>query len=351
ITEIELNIDSKKLYYYNLNLSQVIRYLRYIFYSPVIMKYYQDGKVVDVRGNISLEGLSVQELSNLAVPNIYSQFVALGEFALIDHIKNPAVISRKNTKRYISLDIRYKEVKKERLLKKIHSCISRLDLGGDFYYQLGKNPLQKETKIITFAFIAGLAVFLVYVVCGIVLRGFVSALIVIFCILSAGVGSFIFLWVQEAGRSVPVYAAVVILIGFLVHTPVILLDELSRLQKTLRKKPGCPAGSDTCSEYCTKYQKTRCAQTLPLEKLVYYSYERKHKVMIISLIAALAGLIPVFFTVTSTGFFKVFTGVLSSGLVLGTGLSMVFFPGIWMLLIKNKRCHSSKKFRKLEEKQ
>ena len=302
--EIELRADPEKMYYHNLNLSDTIRFLRYVFHYPVIMKYFDGEQIIDVRGKIRLHELRKEDISSLRIPNEKGHSISLKDFASLRFLDSAGMVSRKNAKKYISLDIRYEGVKEDVMVNALRSFLKEREFEEDFYYEFDEELLKKREKAAMFLFTLCLALFMIYVLVGILLRSFRLPLIIIFTIPSLFAGSFLFLWSGGYGRSVPAHIALILLTGLCVNSTILLLEEVFRVQK----------------------RGARVALLL--------GYRRKMRLLMMTMLTTVFSLIPVFLLASSTQFFKILTGVIASGMFLSLIVSLGIFPVFYRIFSK-----------------
>ncbi len=298
--EIEFHIDSKILYFYDLNVSDVIRFLRYIFYYPVIMKHYEDGAMMDVRGRIEVEGLTKQNLSLLRVPGNSGTLVSLADFSDIRYRQSPGAITHRNGKRYISLNIQYEGMKEEEFIEKLRSHLDSIDFYEDFYYTFDENLMERQKTGRLFLLTLVIAAFSVYAVLGIVLKSFDLPLTVMSSVFSFFIGVYFFLAIGGYNRCVPAHIGIILLIGLSVNSVIILLEEVLHLQK---------------GKVCGRRA----------DKIILLALRRKMRTIALMLFTTLFSVMPVFLFTSSTYFFRILTGVIFSGLIIGIPFSVLVF--------------------------
>jgi len=305
--EIMLNVDTDRMYYYNLNNSDVIRFLRYIFYYPVIMKYYEDDNIVDVRGKIDINPLQRDSIHSINIPNEKGEYIPLSDFSTYNYSDSAGCITRKNGKRYIPIDIRYEGVKEAPLMSSIVSWLKGVAFEKDFYYEFDEKIVENRKNKSIFVFTLFLALFIVYIILGLILKSFKYPFIIILSPLSIFVGSFIFLWSNGYGRSVPAHIAIIMLVGLSVNSFILLLGEALRIKKRDHKTA------------------------------ILLSYKRKMRLIVITFLTTIFSLIPVFVLSTSTYFFKILTGVMFSGMFFGLIISLGIFPVFYLLVNRGNK--------------
>ncbi len=307
--EIRLNVDTEKMFYNGLNVSDVIRFLRYLFYYPVIMKYYDGENVFDVRGKIALDSVGKDEILSIMVPMTAMssgpaglpgpKYIRLGEFTSLSFSESRGTIARKNGKRYISVDIMYEGVSEDVIINRTRDFLKKVKFERDFYYELDEKILERRKSRSRLLFTIFVALFLVYVVLGIILKSFRKPFIIILTVPSIFAGSFLFLFAAGYGRSVPAHIALIMLTGLSVNSVVLLLEEVLLFQK----------------------RGTRRALLI--------GYRRKMRLMLITVLTTSFSMVPVFFLATSTYFFKILTGVIFCGLFSSLLLSLWIFPALY----------------------
>ena len=311
--EIIVNVDPERLRYYNLNASDVIRFLRYIFYYPVIMKYFDGENIIDVRGRIKTGQLQKGNIHLIRVPVESGQYVSISDFATVGFSDNPGTISRKNGKRYISLDIRYEEVKEDVFLDKLETFLKGTGFEGDFYYEFDEKLIEKKNTRAVFIFTICLSVFLIYVVLGIVLKSFKYPFLILLEIPSLFIGSFLFLRICGYGQCVPAHIALIMLTGLSVNSTILLLEEVLRFRKR------------------------------GIKKALLIGYSRKLRLIGMTMFTTVFSVIPVFLLATSTYFFKILTGIIFSGMVSALIVSLLIFPAFY-IFFHEKSATSQKDF-------
>jgi len=303
--QVLLNLDNEKMYYYNINSLDVIRFLRYIFYCPVIMKYCENNNVIDVRGKIKIDQLKKDDISLIRIPNESGEYIRIKDFSTIDYSNSPGIITRKNGKRYISIDVGYENAKEKDLIKAITSYIKGVDFDKDSYYEFDEKIMENKKNRHLFGFALFLAGFMVYIILGLILKSFKYPFLIVLIVPSIFIGSFIFLWAFGYGRSVPAHIATIMLTGLSVNSIIVLLEEALRIQR------------------------------IGVKKAILLSYRRKITLLAIMFLTTIFSLIPVFVVSTSTYFFKILTRVIFSGMISTLIISICVFPAFYLRF--NKR--------------
>jgi len=298
--EIVLRLDTKKLYFYDLNAERVISFLRYVFYYPVIMKHYEDDMMIDVRAKIDVEGLNREALRFLRVPGNNSNQVSLTDFSSLKYQKSPGVITRKNGKRYISLDIRYAGMTEKEFTEKLRSYLDGVGLYDDYYWEFDRGIMDRHRSRRYFVFTLIIAVFSVYVALGIILKSFGLPIIIMSSVFSLFIGVYVFLIATGYARSVPAHVGFVFIIGLWANSTVLLLDEVLYLRK-----------KDICGKR--------------IERIILLALRRKMRTVALMLLTTVASAITVFIFTSSACFLRVLSGVIFSGLLIGIPLSVLMF--------------------------
>lgn len=320
--EIELALDPALMYYHGLNPAEIIRFLRYVFYHPVIMKHYEENGVVDVRGKITVEQLTkenldpMESIGSLRVPGAKGAFVALRDLGVIRHAEGPGVISRKNGKRYISLDVRYEGMRERAMVEQVRASLKGVRFEKDLFFEFDEELLEKKRSSLSFLLSLGLAVFLVYTVIGIVTRSFSAPLITLCAVPALFVGSFLYLRLSGASRSPAAHVALILLVGLSMNSLILLMGEI-RTGAGGRRRAGHDGGG-----------------VVRGERALLGAYRRSGRVLVLTMLTTVVSLVPVYLLATATHFFKIVTGVISLGLVVGIPLSLGVFPALYRLMIQ-----------------
>jgi len=304
--EIEFHIDSKRLYFFDLNVVDVTRFLRYVFYYPVIMKHYENGEMMDVRGRIEVEGLTRQKLGLLHVPGNSGKSVSLADFSTIGYQQSPGVITRKNGKRCIPVDIQYEGMKEKDFAGSLREYLGGVDFHDDFYYEFSKNLIERQKSRMLFVLTLVIAVFSVYTILGIILKSFGLPVMVISSIPSLFVGGYLFLIAGGYNRSVPAHIGLILLIGLSVNSVILLLEEMLGLQ----------------TENVSKKR---------MENIILLSLRRKMRIIALMLLTTVLSMIPVFLFTSSAYFFRILSGVIFSGLLIGIPFSVLLFSALYRI--------------------
>ena len=303
--EIQLRLDPIRMRYYKLDTIQVIRFLRYVLHAPVIMKFFNGERIVDVRGSIKTYDLKSEKILDLRIQTSGREYISLSDFSNVKFSESHGSIYRRNGKRCITLDIRYEGVKGKSYLRNLFSFLESLHFKGDFYYEMDEEIVENKKSKAIFIFIICSACFLVWVVLGNVLKSFKYPLFIILQVPSIFVGSYFFLKAGNFGQSVPVHIALIMLTGLSVNAAILLFDEVINFRE---KGP---------------------------RRALLLGYSRKIQVIGMTLLTTIFSVIPVFFLATSTYFFKILAGVFFTGLLSSVFLMLVIFPAFYILLIKN----------------
>jgi len=309
--EIELLIDQGRLSFYNRNVSEVIRFLRYIFHSPVIMKFYDGETILDVRGKVGVDHLKKENILSIGIPGGIpgkdGDFITLGDFASVVFHQGSGTASRKNGKRYIPLSIYYEHMKENTLIQYIQSSIDKTGFERDFYYEFDESLLEARKNRISFIFTLCLALYLVFTILGVILKSFSKPAVIILTMPSVFVGSVLFLWISGFGRSIPAQIALIMILGLSVNNLILLMGEVSRLQ----------------------HRRKRTALLL--------GYRRKMRLVFLTTFTTVISLLPVFLLSTATSFFKILTGVTAVGMLSSLFISLGMYPALYTLIRASKR--------------
>jgi HAE1 family hydrophobic/amphiphilic exporter-1 len=310
--EIRILPDRQRMYARDLNPVQVARFLRYLFHQPVIFKQYEDGRLVDVRGGVSLPDLSWDRLHLVRVPNQRGEHTALGDFVSISYGRAPGALSRRNGKRFISLDVRYQGVREETMVRDLDRLLRRALSGAaqpahDVFAELDSELRERVASRRGFILTAGLALFLVYVTVGAVQKSFAVPLLILATIPGIFVGSSLFLLAGGFGRSVPAHLALIMMVGLSVNSVILL------------------AGAVTAA-------RTRHPGASGVSEALLAGYAATGRLIGVTLLTTTCSLLPVYFLATATAFFKVLTGALFFGSLAGTLLALSVFPALYRLM-------------------
>jgi len=337
--EIELLIDSEKMEYLGINVTGVIRFLRYIFFQPVIMKHFDGGKMVDVRGEIFTEKQDKSKILQLRIMNEKGNFIPVGSFCSLRYSEGPSMVSRKNGRRCIWLDIHYKEINESKMIGLLKEHLGKIKFENDFYWEFSEEVQEREKIKLEFVFGLCLSVFVVYVVLGCILRSFALPTLIMLMIPSIFVGTYIFLIFSGYLKSVPVHLALIMLIGMSVNILIILTEEFSFIRikleeyylsrKEVNKKWRKPCSTSSARGEFSRRQR--------IKKLLLLALKKKIGLIYSTTLPTVFGLVFIFFITSSNRFFRTFTGVLFSGLIFFLFLSILVFPSLYMLILFLRR--------------
>ncbi|MFW6180444.1 MAG: efflux RND transporter permease subunit, partial [Spirochaetota bacterium] len=309
--EIRILPDRERMYARGLNPVQVTRFLRYLFHQPVIFKQYEGGGLVDVRGGVSVPDLGWDRLHLVRVPNLRGEHIALGDFASISYGRAPGALSRRNGKRFISLDVRYQGVREETMVRDLDRLMRRALSGAqparDVFAELDREVHERGASRLRFIQTAGLALFLVYVTVGAVQKSFVVPLLILATIPGIFAGSSLFLVAGGFGRSVPAHLALIMMVGLSVNSVILLAGEVSAARAGHPGAAGVPGA-------------------------LLAGYTATGRLIGVTLLTTTCSLLPVYFLATATVFFKVLTGALFFGSLAGTLLALAVFPALYRLM-------------------
>jgi HAE1 family hydrophobic/amphiphilic exporter-1 len=303
--EIVLTVDPQNMYYHKLNAGEVIRMLRYVFYKPVIMKFYEGDHILDVRGVVGTSLYNKDDIMKLRVPNRNREFIALSDFASLTHEEGSGSITRMNGKRYVSIDVRYADVSADVLVGRVRSALKSVQQRDDFYYELDENLVTKRKSRALFLFSLALALFLEFLVLGTVFKSFKIPLIILITMPSLFIGGFLFLKISGFVRSVPAHLALIMLTGLSIKGVILMMEEVFRLKR------------------------------MALEKKLLLVYRTKIRLLFLTTLTTLFSLLPVLFFATSSGFIRIVTGVISFGFMFSLLASLGIFPVLMGLILKS----------------
>jgi len=209
--QLNIKLDSSEAYRMGINPSELIRFLRYVFYNPVLMKYYEHGEIIDVRAGIGADVSLLRNLEDTYVPGRNGVYVMLDDFSNINLLKAPSSISRKNGRRYIPLEIRYRGFQEKKFLNMVSEALKDTYLPDGVYFTPDERIQEKKIISRKLLFILLIGVFLVYTVLGIVLNSTYVPLLIIAVTPSALIGATLFLLFDLISRSAPVYMGIFLL--------------------------------------------------------------------------------------------------------------------------------------------
>jgi len=340
-TEIEIIVDQEKMQSLGLDVTRVIRFLRYIYFQPVIMKHFDGERMVDVRGEIFTENMDKKNILQLRVMNDRGNFIPIGDFCSLKYSEGPSVISRKNARRYISLDIHYRQLKESEMITLLRNQLEKINFENDSFWEFSQEILERGKNRFEFLFALGLSLFLVYLILGIIMKSFSFPGVIMLMIPSVFVGSYIFLFLSGHPRSVPVHLAVIMLVGLSVNILVLLTDEFSSVSIRLSKYyyPGKINYNKETGSSLKDLKLEKVYKEGIIKKLLLLGLKRKMSLIYSTTLTTSVGLVFIFFLTTSANFFRVFTGVLFSGLLFSFLLCILIFPSYFFLIYykgKNK---------------
>ncbi len=108
----------------------------------------------------------------LRVPGNSGKSVSLADFSTIGYQQSPGVITRKNGKRYIPLDIQYEGMKEKDFTGRLRTYLGCVNFHDDFYYEFDESLIERQKGRIIFVLTLVIAVFSVYTILGIILKSF-----------------------------------------------------------------------------------------------------------------------------------------------------------------------------------
>ena len=329
--QLNIKLDSSEAYRMGINPSELIRFLRYVFYNPVLMKYYEHGEIIDVRAGIDADVSLLGNLEDTYVPGRNGVYVMLDDFSNINLLKAPSSISRKNGRRYIPLEIRYRGFQEKKFLNMVSKTLKDTYLPDGVYFTPDERI--QERKIISrkLLFILLIGVFLVYTVLGIVLNSTYVPLLIIAVTPSALIGATLFLLFDITSRSAPVYMGIFLLVGISVNLFILLIEELHYVLGKCESDVSCKIS-------------LRGIASTDIEKEVFKAVmRRKYRILFITIVTTLIGVLPVFFISGNIRFFRVLTGIFFSGILSTLFFSVAVFAMFLRPLVMHYRRYYDKK--------
>lgn len=296
--QITIKLKPEEMYFSGVNDTEIIQYLRACFYYPVIMKYYEDNNLIDVRQKIQLNDFSLINLDKFELWNYKKKApVFLDKISTISYETLPAMICRKNGKRFISLDVRFENRNIDQMGKDIKRILETEKKAIDFYYEFDEDYEKLKDNQRSFSGIMFLVLYLIYSTLAIILRNFNSPAIIMIFVPLIFFGALIFLKIFNFGLSIPVYLSLIVAAGYIVNVLILILEELNLLNKR---------------------------KSIHLNILV--AYKNKIKSIILTTATTIGSIFPLFFLAGSSDFFMSLSGTFFFSILSGTILPLIFFP-------------------------
>lgn len=321
---IDVQLDSSTAYHFGINPTKLIRFMRYLFYQPVLMKFYDGDELVDVRAGISFQNSQGHLYSALSVPDKDNNYVRIEDFSEQKKIRMPVSISRKNGKRFIPLEIKYSSISEEDFIPRAMVKFETIDMTRGMYFTLDEGYYKKIQARKNFIISILVAVFLIYLVLGVVLNSFSIPVYVMLIIPSIFFGPLLFMVSGGFSRSMPLHMGVYLLAGVSVNIIVLLVEDLRGILKS--------------EMIYIQHNNTRDKTSLYF--LVSDVFSTNMRIIFLTFSTTLLGVLPVFLLSRATYFFRVLTGVFSFGMAGILIFSIIIFPVISRIVAGNfyKKC-------------
>jgi multidrug efflux pump subunit AcrB len=138
------------------------------------------------------------------------------------------VISRKNGKRFISLDLRFENAGEHDVMKAVWKSLKEIPPEEGVYYEFDEKHMEAEQNRLLLTASLALALFLSYVVLGTATNSFAWPLRMILVAPASLVGGAAFLAAGGYARSASVHFAIIMLVALSLIAPLLVVDELLR---------------------------------------------------------------------------------------------------------------------------
>jgi len=319
IEELSIVPDIAKLYFYNLDNLSAERFLRYLFYKPVIFKFYNGESLEDVRASVDTDDW-VQKIDNvkeyiqdLKLPiRTGDSFIRVSDFAEVYSGKAPSEITRKNGRPYIALDVRYTGNNKNDMVSNIRRIMAKQPFKFGEYFVIDKEALAGRNIRLAVLLSLLLSIFLTWIVMSIVLKSFMFSSLSILPLPVAIGGLIMFLKIFDFSNSISSVISALTLSGLSIIFNLLIMEALF-------------------FNYFSEPSLLKKETTLQLQKIESGSEEEFINsliIILISFVAVLSLLMPIYCFVGINHFYRVLSGTVLFTLF----IIILFILAIFLLL-------------------
>lgn len=176
--------------------------------------------------------LKVEELGTLRIRAANGQLYPLSEVGDINYQEGPMLVSRENTRRYVSIGVNVRGRDVEQLVEEIQAKLSsELDLPPGYGLEYGGEFEQLQSARKRLAITVPLILFLIYALLFLTFGSAGQAILVFSAIPLATIGGVILLWLRDMPFSISAGVGFIALFGVSVLNGVVLIGYLNQLEK------------------------------------------------------------------------------------------------------------------------
>jgi HAE1 family hydrophobic/amphiphilic exporter-1 len=226
--EFVFTIDKGKADISGLYAADIGNYMRTSLYGPVISKFIDNGREIDIRMRMDpLLVNTIDDVKRIGIPNKKGKYVQLRDLADVREATGDTKIWRKNGKRCVSITAKLGRLSFEGAVTEIDKALSNIRWQEDYGYEydeIVKNMKKtRNSMVISLIF----AITLVYMILASKFESFSVPAVIILSVPLSFIGVINALFLFGGSLNIAVYIGLIVLIGIAVNNGIVLVHAVN----------------------------------------------------------------------------------------------------------------------------
>lgn len=226
--EYHLIIDRDKANLAKLTSYEIGNYLRTAVYGPVVSKFIEKDREVDIRMKFLPEQVdSIEKINNFSITNQDGDLIPLRELVTIKEGEGDTKIWRQNGRRSITITAKIGKLSYDTAVKRIGNTLNQVEFPEDYTYSFDDSIKKMEDTRRSMLVSIVLAIVLVFMILASKFESVKVPLIIITTVPLAFIGVIGALFVTRTSLNLSVFIGLIVLIGIVVNNGIILVDSIN----------------------------------------------------------------------------------------------------------------------------
>ncbi|MBN2041400.1 MAG: efflux RND transporter permease subunit [Spirochaetes bacterium] len=228
--EYRLTIDRHKSTASFLSVQEITNFFRNAVFGPVITKFIDNDREVDVRMKyLPEQRSSIEEILNYSIMNSEGSLIPVKEIVRLNEGVGPTKIWRHNGCRCVSITARIGDLSYKSAALQIDSVLKGIKFPDEYSYIYDETVQKIEDNKKNMMVSIILAILFIYMIMASLFESFVLPLIIITTVPMAIIGVIIMLFITSSTMNISVYIGLIVLTGIVVNNGIILVDSVNAM--------------------------------------------------------------------------------------------------------------------------
>lgn len=227
--EYILGVDRKKAEASFLQAQGIANFFRNALFGPVVTKFIDGDREVDVRMRYSKDQRdSIEEIVGCSIKNDAGSLVPASEIVNLKEQIGLTKIWRLNGRRCVTITTRIGKLSYSEAEKKIRSVLDKIKFPDEYTYEFDENLRRMKENRRSMTISIAFAIIFVYMILSSLFESLRIPLIIMITVPLALIGVMTALFITSSTISVSVYIGLIVLAGIVVNNGIILVSSINR---------------------------------------------------------------------------------------------------------------------------